>query len=205
MSKNLDNPNGVHPWGPVLRTQLYAVQTAPTIHMFHGDIVQHGGTSLSTKFGYIPIVEDGDVVATSDMILGSIVGVFDEDMDPVAYIDVGEAGDGTVAGYVMVADHPDQLFIAQEDCDTTPIPVTSSEMNADLIVVALNQGTEETGLSSYEIDSDTAADTATLMIKLHYPHPDDTVPGTSTYHTRWIFTINSHAKDSNIIGKVTQT
>jgi len=194
---------GLQPWGPVLRTQLYAVQTAPTIHFFIGDAVQHGGTSLETKFGWLPIVEDGDIVATGDLILGAVLECFDEDMNPIAYIDVGRAGDGTIAGYVSIADHPDQLFVIQEDCTTTPIAVASSEMNVDMAIPALNQGTEATGLSLAEIDSDTVAETITLMLKLHYAHPHDVIPGTATYHTRWIVSINAHAKDANIKGKVT--
>ena len=205
MGKNLDNPNGVQPYGPVLRTALYCVQTAPTIHFFHGDVVQHGGTSLTTPIGWLPAVEAGGIVATGDQILGAVVGVFDEDLDPIAYIDVGRVGNSTIAGYVMVANHPDQLFIAQEDCETTPIPATSSEMNCDLAIVALNQGYESSGLSATEIASSLAADTVSLMVKLHYAHPDDVIPGTATYHTRWIFTINAHALVDNTLGQVTVT
>ena len=203
MGKNLDAAMGLQPWGPVLRTQLYCVQQAPTIHFFHGDPVQHGSSSLTTPIGWLPMVEDGDIVATSDNILGAIVGIFDENMDPVAYIDVGETGNGTIAGYVSVANHPDQLYCIQEDCDGTPLAVASSEMNIDMAIPALNQGTESTGLSLAEIDSDTQAETETLMLKLHYAHPDDVIPGTSTYHTRWIVTINAHAFGDLTHGKVT--
>jgi len=205
MGKNLDAPFGLDLWGPLLGSQLYAVYTAPTIAFYHGDPVQHGGTSISTPYGWMPIVEDGDVIASGDLLVGVIIAIFDEDMDPVSYIAVDDAGDGSIAGYVMVANHPDQLFIVQEDCDTTPIPATSSEMNANLVPVALNAGNTTTGRSTCEIDSDTALDTATLHVKLLYPHPEDVIPGTSTYHTRWIVKINAHALADNIIGKVTST
>jgi len=206
MGKNLDAAWGLQPWGPVLSTQLFCVQTSPTIHFFHGDVVQHGGSSLTTPIGWLPMVEDGDIVATGDQILGAIIGIFDEDMDPIAYIDVGRTGNSTIAGYLLVANHPDQLFVIQEDCDTIPIPATSSEMNVDMAIPALNQGTEATGLSLAEIDSDTAGDTATLMLKLRHAHPDDAIPGTATYHTRWIVSINAHAYGSlggDTLGKVT--
>jgi len=205
MAKHKDAAFGLIPWGPVLHTQLYAVQTAPTIGFYHGDAVQHGGTALSTPHGWMPIVEDGDVIATGDLLCGVVIAVFDEDMYPVKCIEDDEAGDGTFAGYLLIADHPDQEFIVQEDCDTTPIPATSIEMNCDLVAATENLGDNDSGRSKMELDSDTAADTATLHCKLLYPHPEDTIPGTATYHTRWIVKINAHARADNIIGKVTST
>lgn len=205
MPRNGDQAMGLQVWGPLLRANLYAIVTAPTLAFYHGDPVQHGGTSLNTKFGYMPIIEDGDIVADGDTLLGAVVGVFSEKMDPLSYMAVGRVGAGGVAGFLMIADHPDQEFIIQEDADTTPIPLTSSEMNADLEAPALNAGDTGTGISKCEIDSSTAATTASLQVKLRRPHLEDTVPATATYHTRWIVTINGHALADNIIGKVTQT
>jgi len=206
MPRHPDAAFGFIPWGPVLHSQLYCVQTGPTIAFFHGDPVQHGGTALSTPWGWMPIVEDGDVVATGDLLLGAVIAVFDEDMYPLKYIAIDRAGDALIAGYVLVADHPDQLFIIQEDCDTTPIPATSIEMNADLVPPTTNNGDTTSGRSKCEIDSDTAAATYDLHVKLMYPHPEDTIPGVDgSYHTRWIVKINAHAKGDNIIGQVTTT
>ncbi len=105
----------------------------------------------------------------------------------------------------MIADHPDQVFVIQEDADTTPIPLTKSEMNCELEAPTTNNGDTGTGISKCELDSSTVADTATLGVKLRRPHLEDTVPATATYHTRWIVTINAHALADNIIGKVTST
>ena len=107
----------------MLRANLYAVLTAPTIAFFHGDPVQHGGTIAATQLGQFPIVEDGGVVANGDLLLGAVVGVFSEKMDPLNYMAIGRTGNSTIAGFVMVADHPDQEFLIQEDCETTPIPI----------------------------------------------------------------------------------
>lgn len=204
MGNRADAPFGFIPWGPVLRQRMYAVTTAPTVNFFHGDLVQHGGASLITKSGTRVIVEDGDIVATGDFVLGAIMSVMDENMDPMTYMAKLRTGDSTVAGYLMVADHPDQEYVVQEDCDTTPIPLASSEMNCDLYVPALNLGDTGTGRSKAELDSNTAADTVTLTCKLNHPHPDDTVPGTDgTNHPRWIVTINAAHFGDNLLGKVT--
>jgi len=205
MAKWKDSPFGLIPWGPVLSAEYYSVAASPTIAFYHGDPVQHGGTSLSTPIGWRPSVEAGNVVADGDLLLGAVLNVLDEDMYPLQYMAVGRAGNGTIAGYVLVANHPDQLFLIQEDCTTTPIPATSSEMNAPLTVVALNAGNTATGRSTCEITSASVNTTATLAVKLLFPHPEDTIPGTATYHTRWIVKINAHALDANIIAKVTYT
>jgi len=202
MPRNKDNPQGLQVWGPLLRSGLYAVKTAPTIAFYRGDPLQHGGTSQSTKFGYMPIVEDDGVVADSDMLIGAVIDVFDEDMNPLIYMAVGRVGDSTTAGYLLVADHPDQEFCIQEDATTTPIPLTKSEMNAQLTIVALNAGDTGTGNSKAEIESATAATGSTLAVKLMRPHLEDTVPATATYHTRWIVTINAHAFGDHVKGKV---
>lgn len=190
MARWKDSSFGFAIWGPMLRARLYAVQTAPTVGMYYGDVVAHGGTGLSTKFGYRVIVEDSAHPDGNDHLLGAIVGIYDEDMDPAMYIAAAETGDSTVAGYIMVADHPMQEFLVQEDADTTPIPLASIGQNVDLITT--DSGTTGTGLSGFELDSNTAATTQALQCKLHYPHPEDTVPATATYHTRWIVTINEH-------------
>ena len=150
----------------------------------------HGGTGLSTKFGYLNIVEDSAHPDGNDHLLGAIVGCYDENMDPCKYIAAAETGDSTVAGYVMVADHPGQEFLVQEDADTTPIPLASMGQNCD--IETTDSGTDSTGVSGFELDSSTAGTSAALNVKLHYAHYEDTVPATATYHTRWIVTINEH-------------
>lgn len=205
MPRHGDAAFGLAIWGQMLRANLYCVLTDPTIAFFHGDPVQHGGTVQTTQFGYIPIVEDGGVVADTDLILGAVVGVFSEKMDPLNYMAIGRTGDDTIAGFVMIADHPDQEFLIQEDAAGTPIPAASSEMNVCLEPATTNNGDTGTGISKCELDSSTAATTVTHSCKLRRPHLEDTVPATATYHTRWIVTINAHALADNIIGKVTSS
>lgn len=198
-----DRRMGFQPYGELLRQTLYAVQTAPTINVYHGDIVRHGGTALATSFGTLPIIEDGSVpdgAGNGPYLLGSVTAIFDENMDPVQYIAAAEAGDSTVAGYVMVADHPDQRFLAQEDGEGNAIDLNEVGLNADIISVALCAGDSNTGISRQEIDSSSAATTAALDLRLHYPHPDDTVADDTDHYARWIVSINAHYYGRNALG-----
>jgi hypothetical protein len=189
---SIDAPFGFQPYGPVLRANLYAVATAPTINIYHNDIVRHGGTALATRFGTMPIIEDSAVPDGGAHLLGSVIAIFDEDMAPVNRIVAAEAGDSTVAGYVMVADHPNQLFIAAEDGVTNAIDLAEVGQNADIISGTLCAGNAYTGISKQEIDSDTAATTAALNVRLIRPHEDDTVADDTNCHARWIVQINEH-------------
>jgi len=197
MATGRDNPFGFAVWDKLIRANLYAVPTAPTIAIYHNDIVVHGGAHLATSRGYLPIIEDAQVPDGYPSLLGSVVAIFDENMDPVKYIAVAEAGDTVVAGYVMVADSPEQLFVAQEDSVTNAITLTEGGQNANLISVALCAGNSTTGISTQEIDSDTAATTAALNLKIVRPHPFDTP--TSDY-CRYVVTINEHHYGDTIAG-----
>lgn len=197
---NTDNPNGFQPWGPVLRQRLYCVETAPTIGVYHFDLVVAGEANISTPVGYLLQIRDSAVPDGEAGILGSVMSIFDENMDPVMYIDVGEVGNGTIAGYVMVADHPDQQYVAQEDAVTNAITAGEGGMNANLISVALCAGDKSTGISTQEIDSDTAANTAALNIKLYGPHPDDTPAVDADVGCRYICQVNEHYYGDTIAG-----
>lgn len=203
MPRNKDHAMGLQVWGPLLRANLFAVNTAPTIAFYHGDPVKHGGTSQQTKFGFMPIAEDGAIATVGDYLVGAVVGIFDEKMDPLNYMPVGRVGAGSIAGFLMVADHPQQEFVIQEDAESTPIPLTDSEMNVELALPALNAGDTGTGISKGELDSSAEGTANTLLIKLIRPHLEDTVPATATYHTRWIVQINTHAYGKHTKGKVT--
>lgn len=190
-----DAPSGFQVYGECLRERLYAVTTAPTIGFYVGDVVMHGGAALATKWGTLPIVEDGavvDGVANAEKLLGAVTACFDENMDPCLYIAVAEVGDGTLAGYVLVADHPAQLFIAQEDGTTNAIDLEDVGENADIQSVTNSVGSNYTGISTQEIASDTVSANAEFDVKLHFPHPDDEVANDTNCHARWIVSINAH-------------
>jgi hypothetical protein len=189
---SIDAAFGFQPYGNVLRANLYAVNTAPTINIFHYDIVRHGGTGVATPIGVLPIIEDGAVPDTGTHILGTVLEVFDHTMLPVKYLAATAAGNGTIAGYVLVADHPDQMLIAQEDGNANAIDLAEIGQNIDLIAGTLSAGNTNTGIGMMELDSNTAATSAALQFRIVKPHEDDTPDVDATPNSRWIVTINEH-------------
>lgn len=166
-----------------------------------------GGVNTTTPYGYMMSIEDGAIPDGNAGLLGAVLSIFDEDMDPVKYIVPAETGNGTIAGYVLVADHPDQQFVAREDFDTNAIETAEGSMNANIISVALCAGNTKTGLSTQMIDSTTAAATAALQVKLYGPHPndsdlvaDDTPGDTGDEGCRYICQINEHYYGDTMAG-----
>jgi len=173
---NKDAPFGFKPWGPVLRANLYAVPTAPTINICVGDAVMEDLTDvISAKLGLGHAVYDAAVPTTTEgdtrQYLGVVLAVFDEKLDPVQYLAPAEAGDATTAGYVLVADHPDQLFVAQMDGALTAANIG---YHYEITSVALCAPNSRTGLSTQEVASAGANVTATIPLKiLSQAYPDE--------------------------------
>lgn len=191
---NKDNAFGLLPVELFKGAHLYAFATANGAAIYLNSLVEHNGTSYATKKGSgIPgcAVEE---TGAAGSLLGSIVSLFDSNMDPIKYLPVTTAGDGIVAGYAMVADDPHQLFLAQEDGDTTPIAAASIGLNADMVGTG---GSTITGRSTQEIDSDTVADTVTLALNIREAHEKDTI---NSAWCRFIVTINAHKYGSNVVG-----
>ena len=191
---NLDNASGLQVWGEMLGAHLYALATSYGTAVYLGAMMETDGTSYATKYGGgVPgcAVEEGGAFGS---LLGSAIAIFDSDMDPVNYLAASTAGDSIVAGYVLIADHPRQKFIAQEDSDGNSIEATEVGLNADM---AGTGGSTTTGISTMEIDSTSAATTNTLAVKILSAHPDDTI---ASANCRFIVMINTHHRASNVVG-----
>lgn len=165
---NADAPFGFVPWEKVLRENLYAVPTAPTINISVGDLVWEDlGQVVSGKLGLGIAVYDAAVPTTTLgdalLCLGAVTACFDEDMDPVQYIAASETGDSTVAGYVLVADHPYQQFLAQADAAIT---AANFEYNYEVTSATLCAPNTNTKLSTMEINVSGATTTSTIPIRL---------------------------------------
>lgn len=191
---NTDNASGLQVWGELYGANLYAVATEYATAMYLGVLLEHNAESYATRFGgAIPgcqVEEEG----AAGSLLGAAIGFFDPDMDPINYLAAATVGDETVAGYVLIADHPMQKFIAQEDSDGNSIEASEIGYNADMKGTG---GNTTTGISTMEIDSTSAANTASLAVKLLSAHPDDTI---ATANCRFIVTINSHHNAPNVVG-----
>lgn len=192
---NTDARFGLRPWGNVLRVQRYAIVTEYATAVFVCDPMGMTGTSYTTKFGQgVPGVEV-DVDGAAGAIVGSVVGVESYEGEPLQYLPASTVGDGTIAGFALVADHPDQLFVIQEDGVATPVAAASIGLNADMI--ATHAGDTGTGVSGVELNSDTVATTVTLALHVLRAHPDDTI---GSANCRFIVTINAHYHGSNVVG-----
>ena len=197
---NTDWAFGFAPYDMIYPGHYYAVETAPTINIYHNDIVGVDGAHYSTPMmGYLPGILVDNVCDGLDNLLGSVQAIFDENFDPVRYIAAGDTGNGTIAGYVYVLDHPMQLYVAREDFAGNAIDIAEGSLNADIVSVALSAGNSNTGISRQMIDSDSVAGTAALNLKLMGPHPNDVslvaddTPGSSGDEgARWICRITEH-------------
>jgi hypothetical protein len=188
---NKDAAFGLLTFGNVLRATWYPLATTYAASLFHGSLIQ----SASTQTGLVCKALGGDTrqsvttctTGAAGLVLGAALGFMDSDGDPIAYFPTGTVGDGVVGGYVLVADHPDQTFIAQEDGTTTPIAAASAGLN---VAMTAESGSTTKGTSTQELDSDSVNTTATLPLRLVRSYRDDIVAATGC---RYIVIINPNA------------
>ncbi len=164
-------PFGLAPWGNILEAHMYCVvDPVASGGIYVGDLVEHGGTTLATPhFGQL-VEAVMEAEGATGSLLGGVLECFDYKYDPVMYLAAAATGNGTIAGYVLVADDPLQQYIAQED------GLSGSLQIADMgIIVKMMTGTGNTttGLSGMEIDGN--GGTGTPAVHLIKPHPDDTI------------------------------
>ena len=150
---NVDAPHGFRPLNPILRANWYYVDSSDSTVICMFDLVTREDDAHCTR------------LSTEDEILGSVIGIFDENRVPMKY------KPASTAAWLLVADHPDQIFEAQEDGVWTE---TTEGLNADIVDTA---GNTTTGISKQEIDFSTAATTQALHVKLWklLPQPGNSV------------------------------
>lgn len=174
---NANQKTGFAIWEKLLRARLYAVQTAPTINIAIQDFVLEDVTGIvSGKLGIGCLVYDSAIIPANPgdnmLMLGSVLECFDENMNPIQYIAAGRVGDSTVAGYVLVADHPDQQYMANVDAALTAADL---DLNYDVSSATLSAPNTTTGISTQQITVSGAAVTVTLpvrMVSQAYPGVD---------------------------------
>ena len=164
MRAAVDAPFGAMPHGPVLSMNPY-LKDASAVAIYPGDFV-----TLET--------DGGLGVATTSQAL--IIGVAAE-----------YSAASTRKADFLVYDHPDQMYVIQDDSDTTGMTEASIGTNADITVTT---GDTTTFRSLHEIDSSTATTTNTLALKILAMHPVEggTFATTTGEWRKWIVKINSH-------------
>jgi len=121
------------------------------------------------------------IAATGDVVLGAIVSVIPVTQDSTIY------REASVGRYVMVSDDPNLVYSIQEDSVGGALTSASVGLNADF---AVTTGSTATGLSNTELDSSTAAVTATLDMQITgLVDRSDNVIGVNA---EWLVRLNNH-------------
>ena len=181
---NLNFPRGLQPYGNLLQVTEYTLSSAYAQDLFIWDPVVVNGTSRDVVIA---------TAGTGNALTGCIVGIYDLNKVPLQYWDSGHVG----IGYVLVADDPRQIFIAQGDGDTTIMTIADANGNVNLIG---GTGSTVNYRSGWQIDdSDTGGGTAGDQIRLIRPvqRVDNTV---GLAYCDWLFQINNHTQSVGIVG-----
>jgi hypothetical protein len=169
-----------------------------------------GGTTGTTKYSIadnqstaiftgdpVKYKSDGTVeVATAgDASCGVFMGCFytDPTTSKPTYKNYFPASLSPGDAIAFVADDPDQLFIAQQDSDSSNIVAADLNLNADLV---FGSGSTTTGISGVEIDSSSKNTTATLQVRLvdFYDIPSNDA---TTNNSVLVVKINNHQLGSH--------
>lgn len=201
---NTDNPFGFQLLTPIKTglVRIFPVATAYGTAIFKRDVV---GAPASTT-GYVCAALEGATLPGVEIVTAGVAGetygvveaVYDYNMLPLVYLPASTTGDSVVAGYVAVNCDPDAEYLVQEDGVTTPIAAASLGLNCDSI--STHTGNTLTGIGKMELDSNTVADTVSLMFKVIRSWPGDTV---GEANCRFVVKLNSAFWAPNVVGETT--
>jgi len=179
---NVNWPRGLRPYRDILRRTEYTLASGLAQDLFIGDPVAPTGTGRNVTIA---------TAGTTNPILGAILAVYDLDKVPLQYWNSGHTG----VGYVVVADHPDQWFVIEDN--GTSYGINGANGNVNLV-----SGTGSTVyyLSGWELNgANTPGATAGDQIRLI--RPVDTVDNDITLaNADWIVKINNHYLNAGIVG-----
>lgn len=157
------------PYGNVRSRLYYCDGTQNTLELFIGDpvVMDTTGTVIRATGG------------AGNYILGAVIGVYDASKAPIAYLT------SSTAGYVLVADDPNQQYLIQEDGDTTPLTTAAVGANVDLITAA---GSTFRNRSGVMIDSTSVTTSTNGQLRLIAKQ--DRVNNDVGAYCKWICKIN---------------
>jgi len=181
---NVNFPRGLQPYGNLLQVTEYTLSSGYAQDLFIWDPVVVNGTDRNVVIA---------TAGTSNAISGVIVGIYDLNKVPLQTWESGHTG----IGYVLVADDPRQLFIAQGDGAVSYLDINDCNGNVNLVAGA---GSTVNYLSGWELDdSDTGGNTADDQIRLIRPVQQvDNEVGIA--NADWLFRINNHTANAGIVG-----
>lgn len=183
---NADQPRGLVPCN-ALGAQYcgsvgtYFIPATDGTAMSVGDPVKYAGSADADGVPTVTVATAGDPVC--GVIVGFTVDKTYEDQTHRT---------ASTARYALVADDPNQLFVVQEDSVAGALAATNVGQNANLVFGGTNT---TTGMSGVELDSSSAATTATLQVKIiGLDRRADNEIGTNA---DWIVKINNHQYGSH--------
>jgi hypothetical protein len=191
---NADRPYGLVPIGTLSGTDFrgklrrVAFAAADAVAAFQGDLVKLTGTNDAT--GKIPVVAQS---AAGDASIG-VIASFEPNRDDEGSLTTNYRVAST-ARTALVYWGQDVLYKIQEDSVGNAIEITEASLNCNVIV---GTGNTVTGTSAMELDSDSAADTSTLNMRLHRVHD---MPGNDLGdNAEWVASINASQEALNQTG-----
>jgi hypothetical protein len=179
---NIDFPRGLQPWKKLEQANYYTVASDYGTAVYIGDPVIASGTNRNVTLA---------TAGTGNKVLGAVIGVYDTNMLPLSYLPA------STGGYVLVADHPDQVFVAQGDGAVSYLDINDCNGNINLVS---GTGSSVNYRSGWELDdSDTGGNTAGDQIRLIKPvqSADNTV---GIANCLWECKINNHQALQGIVG-----
>lgn len=169
-----------------LRRIVFAV--GDTVACFIGDRVKLTGTVDAT--GKMPVVAQ---CALTDAAIGVLVGLEPNGADEGSLSKIHRLASTARTGFVVMGG--DILYSVQEDSAGNNIEITEAGLNCEVVV---GTGDTITGISGSELDSDSAASTSTLAVRIHHLiDAPDNVLGTNA---RWAVSLNDYQGDRQQTG-----
>ena len=161
----------------------YYIGTGDSNNLFIGDVVALAGSGSAEGVPGIVRATAGAGSSAGDGPVGVVVGFENLTSDNLSRT----YRPASTAMYVYVADSPNLMYAVQEDSAGGAISVDSIGLNANIII---GTGNTVTGTSAVELDSNTAAVTATLDCRIHevLQRPDNEVG----VNAIWLVSLNNH-------------
>lgn len=189
---NVQSPRGLRVAGPLLGSHYYPVASTYATALYLGDPVLLTGTSNNVTVA---------AAGSGNAMCGAVIGVYDSDKIPGTVNSSGVRVNykvASVAAYVLVADHPMQLFISQGDGDTSFLDM--DDCGGNIPMVASTAGSTLSGQSAWTLDDSATAGTSTAD-QIRLVRPVDRVDNTvAIAYCDWYCFINNHQRNASVVG-----
>jgi hypothetical protein len=187
---NVKSPRGLRIGGPLLGAHWYEVAVGYATSLFIGDPVVMSGTSNQITSA---------TAGSTNKILGAVIGVYDSNKVPGIQASTGERLNykpPSTAAYVLVADHPMQMFIIQNGAGTG---LDKDGCGGNVPLAADSTGNTISGQSAWTLlGTAVAAGSAAEQIRLI--RPVDRVDNAVGSYCDWYCMVNNHERNAGIVG-----